>query len=146
MRLGRFKEAKGYFDKVLAVDPDDFKKHLAKQLDTMIVGPGWPQTFKKETENYEVYTPVSQAYADEIARNAELIHRAYGKVFPEMKKPERKYPIWVYPDLPSYLKAGHPQNTGGYYQPLFRNLIFWRNPQSAVTLVTLYHEAFHQFL
>ena len=146
MRLGRFKEAKAYLDRAMAIESDKEKKSLAKRLDAMIDGPGWPATYRKETDTYEVYSPVSQDYADEIARNAELIHRAYEKVFPDMRKPERKYPVWVYPDSASYFKAGHPPNTGGYYMPLFRNLVLWRSPRPAETLLTLYHEAFHQFL
>lgn len=146
IRLGRFKEAHTYLDQAQKAQPHKQRKRFAVQLEVEINGPKWKNTYVKETENYNVMTEVSQEFADEIAGHAELIRRAYDRVFPDIKKPERKYQVLVHADRAAYLKAGGKPTSGGYYDPNFRKLVLYRYPKKEDTLTTLYHEAFHQYI
>ncbi|MBI4601962.1 MAG: DUF1570 domain-containing protein [Planctomycetes bacterium] len=146
IRLGRFADAKKHMSLALKGEPTPFRAELLKAIDREIQGPGWKETFAEETENYKVVTSVSQEYAREIARHAELIRRAYNVVFSDIDKPDRKYEIWVYESLDAYHAAGGPRMALGHYDPFFRKLVVPRQKKKEGTLSTLYHEAFHQYL
>lgn len=147
VRLGRFKEAQPYLERALKLEATEERKLLLKLLEVQLQGPGWSETYIKESKNYEVMTSVSQEYAEEISKHAELIRRAYDRVFSDVKKPERKYPIWVFPDRDSYhKKMGLPPFVGGHYDTFLRKLVIFKYPKMEETLMVLYHEAFHQFL
>ena len=122
------------------------QRYLSRKLAEQIKGPPWSTTFTSETRNYVVKTCVSQEFANEISQRAELIHKAYDKVFPSIEKPKRKFPILVYPDMESYMRAGSPPGTGGYYDTFFRKLVLFRMPRKEVTISVLQHEALHQYL
>jgi tetratricopeptide (TPR) repeat protein len=144
--LDRLKEAKEMAIKADKARPKEGWDGLVKTIDREITGPNWGTAFQVETENYIVLCPVSQAYAQEIANHAELIRRAYDKVFSEIPKPDRKFRIYVYADRESYLRNGNPPQALGFYSPIFRNLVLFKRPPQEETLATLYHEAFHQYL
>jgi len=146
IRLGRFAEAKPYLEQAEKIKPSKNRKFLMKALEVEMKGPGWAKTYTAETEDYTVLTSVSQEYAQQIAFHAKMIRRAYDQVFKDVKKPDRKFPIWVYEDHAAYLKAGSPPGTGGYYNTFLRKLVLFRRPKMDDTLQTLYHEALHQYL
>jgi tetratricopeptide (TPR) repeat protein len=146
IQLGSFKEAKIYLEQVQKLDPNDARKEALTMLEGELKGPGWAKTYTSETENYQVLTPISQEFADEISKRAELIRRAYNKVFSDVEKPKRKFPIWVYEDAVAYHKAGGPPMAGGHYSSIFRKLVLFKYPKKEDTFLTLNHEAFHQYL
>jgi tetratricopeptide (TPR) repeat protein len=146
IRLGEFKEARAQVLKAQELQPDKRRAKIERQLDSEIRGPKWKTTFTCETENYRVLTSVSQEFADEIAKSAELIRRAYNKVFPDIDRSDRKYAILVYESQYAYNMSGPPGNSGGYYDPLFQKLVLYKAESEKQTLETLRHEAFHQYL
>ena len=122
---------------------DDGWRRAKREVD----GPGWAKTFVCETEHYHVMTPVSQEFADDLGKHAELIFKTYTKIFPKVGKEKRKFPVVVYGSPEDYHAAGGPQMAAGHYDPLIRKLVFYKNPKGdADTKIVLYHEGFHQFL
>jgi tetratricopeptide (TPR) repeat protein len=120
--------------------------YLRFELQRELKGTGWKEEFIAETENYRVKTSVSNEFGQEIADSAELIRKAYIAVFPNIKRPERKYDIVIYGSRNEYLRGGAPPSSAGYYTPLLRKLVFYKAPKKEDTLIVLNHEAFHQFL
>ena len=146
LRLGKLSEAKNTLLQAQKPDPNPFLTRTILEIDVEMKGPDWLETFTRETENYRVFTPVSQDFANEIGARAELIRRAYNKIFPGVDKPDRKYPIWVYRDAESYHRAGGPMAAGGHYAPHLRKLVLFKYPSKETTFLVLNHEAFHQYL
>ncbi|MBI4586549.1 MAG: tetratricopeptide repeat protein [Planctomycetes bacterium] len=146
IRLGRLEEAKALYEKVEAKESTPLREAMVKALQSGIKGPDWGETFKVETENYQLQTPVSQEFAAEVAEIAELMRAAYSRVFPTVKRPERKYEIWVFKDKAAYHRGGGPPMAGGHYSPIFRRLFLFKYPKKEDTFLVLRHEAFHQFL
>ena len=125
------------------------EEHLEELLDMAkheVDGPGWKETFTCETANYIVTTPVSQDLADDIGKHAELIRKTYTKIFPEIVKEKRKFPIIVYANDAEYHKNGGPPSAGGHYSSFMRKLYLFQYPEDKDTKLVLYHEGFHQFL
>jgi len=118
-------------------------RRMAKQE---VDGPGWKTTFICETDHYRIFTPVSQAYADDIGMHAELIFKTYSKIFPKVGKEKRKFSIIVHESGEAYHANGGPDGAGGHYEPLIRKLVFYQYPEDKDTKLVLYHEGFHQFL
>jgi hypothetical protein len=115
----------------------------------------WPKTFTCETEHYRVRTPVSQEFADEVGRHAELIYKTYTQIFPKIEKGDRKFPVVVYGSKEDYHANGGPPSAGGHYDTVLRKLVFFRYPPkdgapdeliTPDTTLVLYHEGFHQFI
>src|SRR5262249_36394448 len=100
------------------------------------------------TANYIVRTPVSQEFADQVAKHAELIRKLYETIFKEPIPAggPKKFSLVVYANQKEYLASGAPANTGGYYDPLFRQPFSSRYDKWEDTTLVLYHEGFHQFL
>ena len=152
VRLGEYKKARKAAEQALKSlkdprkDPGPYLMSIIAQLRYGNKGPGWKKTYKAETANYIVVTELNQEFADEIARKVELIRRAYLKVFPNIRRSERKYEIWAYKSKSSYHRGGGPPMAAGHYSPLFRRLVIFRHPKEKDTTLVLYHEAFHQFL
>jgi tetratricopeptide (TPR) repeat protein len=139
-------DAKDHLLKAEKLNPDPGRMKFVEALDQEIKGPNWSKTFTAEKENYIVMTPVSQEFAEEMANHAELIRRAYDKVFSDIPKPDRKFRIFIFSDREQYMSAGNPPEALGYYSPTFRKLVLYKNSPKKDTLETLYHEAFHQYL
>ena len=146
LAIGDIPTAKATFETAQKVEPDEELKRVIERLDKDIQGPGWTTVYTKETENYVVICQSSQEYADEIGSHAELIRRAYNKIFSNIPKPDRKYKILVYANRDAYLRGGAPPMSAGYFDTLLRKLVIYKQSPARETLSTLYHEAFHQFL
>lgn len=146
MRLGRLQEAKESAEKAAKLRTTRPVVGMLLLIGKEIKGPGWDKTYTQETENYKVITPVSEEAALEVARAAELIRRAYDRVFSGIPKPDRKYEIWLYPSLAAYHEATNIRQALGHYDPLFRKLVLPWSGKKDDTLTTLHHEAFHQYL
>ena len=93
--MGDISGARATFAAAQKVLPQPYITELIKDLDKDIQGPDWTTAYTRETENYIVLTQTSQEFADEIGAHAELIRRAYNKVFSNIQKPDRKYKILV---------------------------------------------------
>ena len=146
LALGDISAAKGTFVAAQKVHLDPDLTRIIERLDQDIQGPAWTAAYTQETENYIVVTQVSQEYAVEIGNHAELIRRAYNKIFSNIPKPDRKYKIFVYANRDAYLKGGAPPMSAGYFDQLVRKLVIYKQSPARETLNTLYHEAFHQYL
>lgn len=147
MKGGDYAGAAADFDAAKKLDPTDlmaeFGGAMAKRE---IAGPGWAKTFTCETTNYRILTPVSQDFADDLGKHAELIFKTYGKIFPKVGKEKRKFTIIVHGSRDEYHGAGGPPTAGGHYDPLLRKLYLFRYEKDSDTKLVLYHEGFHQFL
>jgi hypothetical protein len=146
VRLGRYREAKESILAAKKIEESPQRDEILKQIEVAIDGPGWTESYSHETENYQILTNYSKKFAEEMGDYAEMINRAYSKVFPRGKKPERKFPIWIYKDRESFHASGVPPGVGGYYSPFFRRLVLFRYPKIEDTLLVLNHEAMHQYL
>ncbi len=143
---GRFEEARSDVRKARTLQPKDTSlEALERKFDLVIDGPDWPKKYEVETKNYVVRTNVSQAFAQSIADQAELIRRLYGQVFPR-KKSKRKSPIVVFKSAKEYHANGGPPTAGGHFDPLFKQLFLFQYPKLSDTRLVLYHEGFHQYL
>lgn len=101
---------------------------------------------KTETEHYTLITNESQAVADEMAEQAELIFRLYTSRFPKLDKGADKFPIIYFKNRDDYYAYGAPPNTGGYYSPFVRKLVLFNSGRKEQNYTVLYHEGFHQFV
>ncbi|MFQ5654671.1 MAG: DUF1570 domain-containing protein [Planctomycetota bacterium] len=146
IQLGRFQEASPILDRAMEVEKTEDLGRLRKMLDDVINGYSWSETYVSETQNYRIKTPVSQEFADEISKRAELIRRLYDRAFPDIRKPDRKYEIVVHASKGDYHDAGGPPMAGGHYDPFFRRLVLFRYDDIDDTLLVLNHEGFHQYL
>jgi hypothetical protein len=107
---------------------------------------GLNMPFKAEGKHYIVTTDVSQDYADEILKHAELIYKAYDKVFKGKMKPGDKFPITIFSNRQDYNRYGGPPQSGGFFSQALGRVVFIRSGSVSTQTVTLYHELFHQFL
>jgi tetratricopeptide (TPR) repeat protein len=143
----RFEPAREDIRKARELKPAD-PTYLAidKQLSMLLDGPPWPKKFEAESKNYIIRTNVSQEYADDISKHAELIRRLYETIFPKPPKARRKSPIIVFASKQEYHQNGGPQGAGGHFDPAFKQLFLFRYEKDSDTKLVLYHEGFHQFL
>ncbi len=143
----RYPDARADIETALRLSPHDLSlKMLKRKLDMAIDGPNWATKYVNETKSYIIMTNVSQAFADEVAKQAELIRRLYLQIFPDPPKSKRKYPIIVFKDKREYHQNGGPKGAGGHYDPMFKQLFLFRYPKKSDTLLVLYHEGYHQYL
>ncbi len=147
MKTGDFAGAAADFGLAKKHDPEskwgEAGEAMAKRE---LGGPGWPTTYVCETANYKVMTPVSQEFADDLGKHAELIYKTYTRIFPKVGKEKRKFPIIVHASKDDYHAAGGPPSAGGHYEPLLRKLTLFKYDNDRDTKIVLYHEGFHQFL
>jgi tetratricopeptide (TPR) repeat protein len=146
IRQGKLKEAKTHLSSAKKSRTTAYREYVLQGIDREIQGPGWTKSHTHETENYKVITPVSEDFAREIGQHAEMIRKVYDTLFADIKKPDRKYEIWVFPSMDAYHRGGGPSMAAGHYDPLFRKLVLPKNTKKEETFSTLYHEAFHQYL
>jgi len=145
LRAGDLAGAASDLEKANGLGEPDLSKAI-EFVRREIRGPDWKQTFVCETEHYTVFTGENQALADEIGKHAELIHRTYSRIFKDIKKEKRKFPIVVFGSAEEYHENGGPPQAGGHYNPLLRKLYIFKYPKDRDTKLVLYHEGFHQFL
>jgi hypothetical protein len=89
---------------------------------------------------------VSQEFADDIGKHAELIYKTYTRIFPKVNKEKRKFPIIVHASKADYQAVGGPPSAGGHYEPFLRKLVLFNYEKDRDLKIVLYHEGFHQFL
>ncbi len=145
MRLDRYDESAKDLERAQQCD-NRYAERFLKELQQVRKGPAWEKTYTSETENYIVKTPVSQEFADEIGRHAELIRRLYDKAFPDIADTARKFVILVHESRAAYQAAGGPQSAGGHYSPMLRTLNLFQYDKMEDTILVLYHEGLHQYL
>ncbi len=145
VRLGRFEEAKPFVERALLRGHDPMRLHCQSVVKFVVDGPEWEKGYTAESENYVIMSDVSQEFAAEILDSAELIRELYDNLFPEIEKPDRKYPVFVFKDRQGYLANGAPETSKGVYMPFSRRLMLYQNEQMGDTLKTLKHEGFHQY-
>lgn len=146
IRLGKFEEAKNLVEKAQEIDEKEKREPLLRRLNMALKGPSWEETFVCETDNFIVKTSVSNRLAERLGEAAESIRRAYTKVFPKTKRPDRKFLVLVHNSRREYVRNGGPRQAGGHYEPDFRILQLFKYPKHDDTVAVLNHEAFHQFI
>lgn len=145
-RYGRYQDAKMILERALKLGKTPLRERCEKSIDLVTSGPRWPgNTHTVETTNYIVKTNVSAEFTQIIADELELIRAVYDSLFPDIEKPDQKYPVFVFDSASSYTAAGSPPNTYGFYDPLFRRLMLYQQEELEGTLMTLRHEGFHQY-
>jgi tetratricopeptide (TPR) repeat protein len=144
----KWKEALEMLNKVLAgphlENTDKQLKEFKPLLESEVNGLNMP--FKAEGKHYVVDTDVSKEYADEILKHAELIFKAYDKVFKGKMKPGEKFPITIFASRDAYIRYGGPAQSGGFFHPALQRVVFIQSGNPSTFTTTLYHELFHQFL
>ncbi len=144
----KWKEALDLVNKILAnphlEGTDKNLKEFKPLLESEVKGLNMP--VKAEGKHYTVDTDVSQSYADDILRHAELIFKAYDKVFKGKMKPGEKFPITIFASRDAYIKYGGPQQSAGFFHPALQRVVFIQSGNPSTFTTTLYHELFHQFL
>ncbi len=147
LEMGKYKESKATLQKALKLIPENPNvQMLLTMIELQLRGPRWRKTYTKESSNYIVKTSVSDSYAKLISDRMERILKIYKKIFPSIKKPDRKYEVWVYSSKGHYVAAGNPRGAGGHYEPLVRKLVLFKYEKLADLELVLNHEGFHQFL
>ncbi len=147
IRQRKLEEAREVLTKSVALDKkDQVADAILKMVENDLKGPSWKTTYKKEGEHFVVMTDDSQDTADLLLKHAEVVYTLYTKVIPEPETENIKFPILVFKEQKDYQAYGGPPNTGGYYNPMVRNLVFYKQAKLSDTLLVLYHEAFHQYL
>lgn len=128
-------------------DADPLLKAVLEKAKHEVEGPSWgATTYERESANYIVRTPVSQAFADDISEHAELIYKTYTSIFPKIEKEKRKFVILAFADAAQYHANGGPPQAAGHYDPIIRKLHIYKHENDADTKIVLYHEGFHQFI
>ncbi len=148
LRAGALDEAIADLEKAAALGAkDEWLPRILEIARRERAGPPWQTAvYVRESENYIVRTPISQEVADDISLHAEAIYDTYERVFPKIKKEQRKFEILVYADEADYHANGGPPQAAGHYDTFFRKLHIYRHEKDEDTKLTLYHEGFHQFL
>ena len=93
----KLEEARKDIEMARKLDPDDLVIQMVeRKLRLVLDGPDWPVRYECETKHYRIWTNSSQAFADRVGENAELIRRLYLQIFPDPPKAKRKFPIVVF--------------------------------------------------
>ena len=150
MKRRRFKEAREACDKAAVIDSgDQLTKMISPLIDQELAGPKFTAPeLRKKSKHFEVITDGGEKVAQIMSDNLERIYTIYEKVFPKIEKDDLVFPVVVYKDAAEYQAAGSPPNTGGYFSPFVKKLVFFWMGDAKVqdTLMVLYHETFHAFL
>lgn len=146
LALGRFKEARRTLKEAQRQRKDPLREIFIKRARKEIKGTGWKNEYVSESTVYRVYTPISQAYADQMTEQLELMMKMFRVLFPKIKKPDRKYDVWVHADRRKYVEAGGPGFAAGHFDQYLHKIELWRQPSLAETVQTLNHEGFHLFI
>ena len=142
--VGRYDDAKKYLGQAIKIEKTSWRESFEKELDFVTNGPSG-HTYKAETDHYSVVTDVSQEYADDLGVELETIRLAFDKFFPDPEEKGRLYKIYVFGSQSAYLAAGAPPNSLGAYYPFTKRIVLFKQPDHKGTLMTLKHEAFHQY-
>ncbi len=150
LKRRKLQEAREACDKAIALDSNDqMAKMISPMIDQEIAGPKFTAPeIRKKSKHFEVITDGGQKVADIMSDHLEHVYAVYEKVFPKIEKDDILFPVIVYKDNAEYVASGSPPNTGGYFSPLVKKLVFFWMGDAKVqdTLMVLYHETFHAFL
>lgn len=125
---------------------------LEKKIRNVLRGPLWTKTYTRETEHYIVKTDISQERCDTYAENLEIVLKHFEEFF-EFKVPTKHKDevlifntaegYYTYADLTLETRMEHSL---GYFEPVYRQFLFYEMADHTETLRTLYHEQFHHFI
>ena len=118
---------------------------------------GWQA---RDTENFLIISNSDNAkMVSKIAADLEAIRPLYMTYFQPVKEIEAVSVVRICKDFDEYRRYGGPQGSGGYWNPVAKELVFFdyaKVPKSADTnsrhaderdaYIVLYHEAFHQYI
>ena len=127
----------------------EFRVKIREQLE---MTKGWKA---EDTENYIViYDTKDEALIRAIKRELEAIRKVYERLFPAVEPVTAVSAVRVCKDQDGYLLYGGPRGSGGYWNWVAEELVFYdyedvgreRGSGKANSRIVLYHEAFHQYV
>ena len=143
-------------------------RRATKRLRNIVTGPRWSETVTLETPGYTIKAEVSklpkkgkkedaakavrertQEYADHLdAARRWFAEFVPGAATAAPRKPliyifESPESYYVYADFTQEDRLAH---TAGVYFPAYQQLLFFRDESEKETLVTMTHEAFHEYI
>jgi Protein of unknown function (DUF1570) len=114
---------------------------------------GWKY---EDTENYIfIYNTKDQTLLRKLMKDIEAIRGVYLEMFPPAVPMTAVSTVRICRDLEEYHQYGGPQGSGGYWNSVAKELVFFdyedvkgegRGSGKEDTLIVLYHEAFHQYI
>ena len=156
-RRGDLERAREQLDLALALDPsDEGVRTFRRNVTNVLRGPPWETTYSTRTRNYEVKSDISQARADEYARELETIRSSYERFFQVSERGQAKRATVLIFDTEEGFQSYAELSTDdrvesllGCYLRRYDQLLLYEDKDDATRAETrrvLYHEAFHQFL
>jgi hypothetical protein len=114
---------------------------------------GWKY---EDTENYIfIYNTKDERLLRKLMKDIEAIRGVYLEMFPPSGPMTAVSTVRICRDLEEYHQYGGPQGSGGYWNSVAKELVFFdyedvkgegAGSGTADTLIVLYHEAFHQYI
>ncbi|HBP16418.1 MAG TPA: hypothetical protein DEA08_01320, partial [Planctomycetes bacterium] len=156
-RRGDLERAREQLDLALALDPsDEGVRSFRRNVTNVLRGPPWETTYSARTRHYQVKSDISQARADEYARELETIRASYERFFQVTERPQAKRATVLIFDTEEGFQSYAELSTDdrvesllGCYLRRYDQLLLYEDKDDATRAETrrvLYHEAFHQFL
>jgi tetratricopeptide (TPR) repeat protein len=146
IRQSRFEDARTVAGKAQTIDRNQSRGKLMRRI-TEAIKPSWGTTFTAKTDHYVVKTNVSDEYAAEIGRFADLIHKKFDALFSVSSDlgaaQKRPLSILVYNGKKTF--PSKVNKFGGYYDKTFHTVSFHRRGDQEKTLSALFHLLFHQY-
>lgn len=125
---------------------------LEKKIRNVLRGPLWTKTYMRETKHYIVKSDISQERCDLYAENLEIVLKHFEEFFQFKAPTKHKDEVlifntaegyYTYADLTTESRMEHSL---GYFEPVYRQFLFYEMADHTETLRTLYHEQFHHFI
>lgn len=116
-------------------------------------GPQWKKKYTYESDHYLVISNVSQSLSTEIAQHLEHAFLAYSYNFPAAKlRNDKKARVIIFESQLQFMEYTYltrdllSSSIAGFYSPVMKELALFDSDEQDDTVLTTYHEGFHQFL
>jgi hypothetical protein len=149
--VGDFSKAVRTFKRVEKADRTEREAELAEmgeqdrflQLQIEKLPPGWKHL---RTPRYLFLYNAEGGLVKQLAERIEVMRDEYERLYPPDKPIEAVSIVRVCNSPEEYFAYGGPQGSGGYWNYVERELVFFDYRPREVPLLVLNHEAFHQFI
>lgn len=125
---------------------------LEKKIRNVLRGPLWTRSYVRETDHYVVKSDISQERCDLYAENLEIALKHYEEMF-EVRVPAKpKSEVLIFNTAEGYYTyadltiESRMEHSVGYFEPVYRQFLFYETVDQGETLETLYHEQFHHYI
>jgi hypothetical protein len=120
---------------------DEQDRFLQAQIDKL--PPGWSHV---RTKRYMFLFDADKGFVQELEDRIEAMRDQYEKDYPPTAPITSVSIVRVCASLEEYRGYGGPASTGGYWNPVARELVVFNYPPKEFTLAVINHEAFHQYI